>query len=468
LRFLNDRYHGSEWPPSPGRLFQALVAGGKVGAPIRDWNAQWENALSWLEALGAPDIMMRRGYAGHAYTTYVPNNSLDRDGYSTKTSKQVASTILHDHVPGQPDLVYHWKVPDIHTASAHLPALDQVAARLRALGWGIDFATASVCLDQNPEHPEGLELLIPAANGPIAMRVPVSGLLAHLGRCHTAFKARISKQGISPYTRPTRFATVRYHRAHSWCPHRFVAFELRNLEDSTFAARWDQTAVIAAWLRHAAGQALRQEEIEQSWIDSYVLGHTGPNDLGNRLSFVPLPSVGHQHSDGGIRRVLIIEPPAAARDAKDAEGLDLLSIKLPGWVLTDTDNAKRAVLAPLERERSVLPLYTAQAKVWRTVTPVILHGYNRDRRRISLTKTDRLLLQAFELAGLPEGMIESVSFQAAPYWPGSEASSAIRVPRHLIHWPRLHVSVAFTERIQGPVLAGIGRHYGIGVFAAKC
>ena len=55
VRFLDDRYHGltdngesPEWPPSPFRLYQALVAGNARGLtlsnPLRD-------ALRWLETL---------------------------------------------------------------------------------------------------------------------------------------------------------------------------------------------------------------------------------------------------------------------------------------------------------------------------------------------------------------------------------------------------------------------------------
>jgi CRISPR-associated protein Csb2 len=160
---------------------------------------------------------------------------------------------------------------------------------------------------------------------------------------------------------------------------------------------------------------------------------------------------------------MIVEPPEAS---VDAEALDLLRIKLPGWILTDERGTDCAVLAPLREERKVLPFYTRKAKVWQTVTPVILHGYNAARGRISLTKTDRLLCQAFDAAGFPESLIDSIKFQAAPFWAGSGAANAIRVPRHLSNWPRLHVRVEFKEALAGPVLAGLGRHCGIGVFAA--
>jgi CRISPR-associated protein Csb2 len=295
------------------------------------------------------------------------------------------------------------------------------------------------------------------------LRIPEAGFLEHLGECHQAFTRRITKEGINPYTRPTRFGQARYRRARSHSARRSIVFDLQTPGGEPFATRWDQAQIVAAWLRHAAGQALRQEEMSQRWIDSYVLGHTAPEGLGQRLSFVPLPSIGHQHNDGGIRRVMILEPAEASTDA---EALDLLRIKLAGWILTDEHGTDCAVLVPLRDERKVLPFYTRKATVWQTVTPVILHGYNAARGRISLTKTDRLLCQAFDAAGFPESLIDNITFQAAPFWAGAGAANAIRVPRHLSNWPRLHVRVEFKETLTGPVLAGLGRHCGIGVFAA--
>src|ERR1022692_2497436 len=400
VRFLTDRYHGSDWPPSPARLYQALVAGAKTGAPGKQWGVRHQAALEWFERLGPPEIFARPSLAGKQFTLFVPNNSLD-GAVSTRTSKPVAPHILTGHCPG--------------------------------------------------------------ARGGTALRIPAPGFLEHLEECHRAFTSRITKEGVNPYTRPTRFGQARYQRAQSWHPRRSIAFELETPEGGAFAARWVQAQTVAAWVRHAAGEALKQEDLSQAWIDSFVLGHTAPDDLGNRLSFVPLPSIGHQHSDGGIRRVLIVEPPEAEAGA---EALDLLRLKLPGWALTDEHRVRRALLAPLRDESKVLPFYKGEAIVWQTVTPVVLHGHNAARGRISLAKTDRLLCQAFESAGFPQAIIDSITFQPAPYWPGAQASTAIRVPRHLAEWPRVHVRVAFKEPVQGPVLAGIGRHYGIGVFAA--
>jgi CRISPR-associated protein Csb2 len=217
-------------------------------------------------------------------------------------------------------------------------------------------------------------------------------------------------------------------------------------------------------MRHAAAEALRQEELAEEFINSYVLGHVEGADPGYRLSFVPLPSIGHQHSDGCIRRVLVAEPPSAS--GQDAEALDLLGAKFPGWPLTAPGEATpRAYLHSGSGTGSVLDFYVGAGKVWSTVTPVILHGHNTLRRAISLEKTRRLLDQSLAAAGYPVGMVSQVAFQTAPFWPGCDAASRMQVPLHLQRWPRLHIRVEFRAPVPGPVLVGLGRHCGIGVLA---
>lgn len=344
-------------------------------------------------------------------------------------------------------------------------ALDEIAARLRTLGWGVDFAMACVELSDASARPPLLDHLLPDAAGETELPVPQAGLLDHLGACHDAFTHRITMAGVNPYTRPTRFGRAAYHNQALAPARRFIAFELEQPDGSPFASRWDQIQTISAMGRHAAGEALRKEEMDKSWIDSFVLGHNEADDLGHRLSYVPLPSIGHQHSDGSVRRLLIIEPPSISLG--DREALDLLAIKLPGWTLTSDSGASCAILVPVRDPNKVLPFYARSATVWESATPMVLHGFNTLRGNISLAKTDRILCQAFESAGFPESGIESFTFQAAPYWGGCRAAGAIRVPVHLARWPRVHVRVTFKGPVAGPVLAGIGRHYGLGVFAAR-
>ena len=75
LRFHDGRYHGAEdWPPSPARLFQALVASAAKGSEIP---RNEHNALAWLESLDPPAIAAPTMRDGQRYQNFVPNNDLD-------------------------------------------------------------------------------------------------------------------------------------------------------------------------------------------------------------------------------------------------------------------------------------------------------------------------------------------------------------------------------------------------------
>lgn len=474
VRFLTDRYHGDDWPPSPARLFQALVAGAKTGPVATRWQARHESAFEWLERCSHPEIFARPSIEGQSYILFVPNNSWDNKSLKqyehTKTSKLVRPRILKDHQLGHPDLLYRWQLEDVPEIHFHVEALDELASRLRALGWGIDFAAACVNSVSDPAAPSSLERFIPDTSGDIPLPTPRPGLLRHLDDCHRAFKTRITAKGVNSNTRPSEFGQAIYRNSAAAPGRRCVAFDLKQLDDAAFAIfPWHQAQIVAAMLRHTAKEAMTEEEMDSAWIDSYICGHTETRDLGHRLSYVPLPSIGHRHADGGIRRVMIVEPPSPT--PADREALDLLAIKLPGRILTDHGSTERALLSPPKNTSSVLPFYVRKPKqestVWESVTPVCLHGFNTSRGDISLAKTNRLLCQAFETAGFSAANIASLTFQPAPYWGGCAAAGRIRVPDHLSKWPKLHVRVEFLSPIRGPVLAGIGRHYGIGLFAAR-
>src|SRR4051812_22306512 len=85
FRMLDLVFHGRgdggapEWPPSPLRAFQALVAA--AGQRFRrDWafDDHARGPLEWLESLGAPDVIAPAGTpARTAYRLYVPNNHAD-------------------------------------------------------------------------------------------------------------------------------------------------------------------------------------------------------------------------------------------------------------------------------------------------------------------------------------------------------------------------------------------------------
>ena len=78
VRWHDGRYHGSgHWPPSPARLFQALVA----GAAKDGLSGDAEPGATGSETLGPPVIQAPVAKRGQLFRTFVPNNDLDAKGW---------------------------------------------------------------------------------------------------------------------------------------------------------------------------------------------------------------------------------------------------------------------------------------------------------------------------------------------------------------------------------------------------
>src|SRR4051812_34711904 len=82
VTYLDETYHGRrdagepEWPPSPLRLFQALLA--TAATKWREGElAAWAPALRWLEAQRPPLIVTPGHHTGRPRRIAVPNNDLD-------------------------------------------------------------------------------------------------------------------------------------------------------------------------------------------------------------------------------------------------------------------------------------------------------------------------------------------------------------------------------------------------------
>src|SRR5579884_3505650 len=81
--FLDSAFHGRkdggerEWPPSPLRLFQALVAVAAARWGDRQTVGVARDALLWLERQPPPRIVVPSAASGAAYRLSVPNNALD-------------------------------------------------------------------------------------------------------------------------------------------------------------------------------------------------------------------------------------------------------------------------------------------------------------------------------------------------------------------------------------------------------
>ncbi len=495
VRLLAGRYHGEEWPPSPARLFQALVAGTNLGCRMLDW-PQGRTALAWLEGLEPPAIIAPDVTDGFAYTSYVPNNDSDNNSDSPKKipgvykqlsqgiplasairtrgltkEKRIRPRLLYNQSSTDDDellaIHYLWSLPASLSVEnrAQAEQVCRLARNLVALGWGIDMAIGEgSILPETAPLPAGQQHLPSRSGGSIVLKAPDRGFLDDLERTHDAFRHRTRGDAMDTDTRPRAYRLVPYRLVGQALGRLAVPFDLLDAAGEKHRSfRWEDGMLVAAWLRHAAKKRFLAEGWEKDRVDAYVCAHPAKGEENRRLSYVPLPTIGHRYSDGHHRRALVILP---FNDDNVEESLAIL-YRMAGDPLRALDQDRPVAWLAEGKRNSVVRRYLRKSTEWLSVTPVVLHGRDRSGGKFRSRKADKLILQAFAESGYPVERIEEYSYQPAPFWRGPGGARRARVPRHLAHWPRYHVRVVFRAPVQGPVLVGIGRHFGLGVFAAN-
>jgi len=469
--WLLNQYHGEEWPPSPARAYQALVAGLMTGGNRRLVSDGAEEALRWLEQLPPPKIIAKRKRTLEpSYRIAVPNNDMDKParawakGREEDTSKYKTMKEIQPHSldADGPHVVYCWEMGAEEAQYGLI--LKSISECMHTLGWGRDMAYADVEVVEDLPLDVG-ELWQPAPRGSQTLGVPVSGFLDDLKASYQRFVMRSGVGGVNADPRPSVYQLERYGVAGRVTRPRAV-FELTGLDPDrkipySYAGWRGQD--VAAWVRHAANLSI-QKDPRWDQAGEFVSGHVMEGDRNQRLSYVPLPSVGHPRSDGRIRRIAILGPVGASENA-EPELIEYLQRTMLGQVLTSEGGTAVCRLAELADSDSIWLRYRRQARRWRTVTPVILHGFNTQRGQISLKKTDLLIGQAFDESGFPKELIQEFQFQEAPLVPNTTAAKAVWKAKHLRKRPAYHLDVTFREKVEGPMVIGIGRHYGLGLFA---
>ena len=491
VRFHEGRYHGldnrkaAEWPPAPARLFQALMAGSAQGAMVPQTTAA---ALDWLEQLQPPVIAAPHGTPGQAFTSYVPNNDLDAElakGSAPNMDSAVAAIrigksirpTLFDH--GTP-ILYCWIFKGDGKAAT---ALAVAAKRLYQLGRGIDLAWAQAEITDTEsakqrmaEHPgvlympsegggSGRELLCPRPS----LR---SSLTAHFEGMRTRFRPsgdnrRRSHLFVQP-PKP-RLAKVAYNVEQN----RFM-FELREPSAKREFASWPLKAAteLVQAVRNQAANLLRDMLPDLAdKVELYLIGRNAQNaDKAKRVQIVPIPSVGHEHADMGIRRLAVYVPQSCPLRADD------LAWAFAQVAWEDTDGVIFRELQRVEDD-SMAKQFEASSRRWRSVTPLALPVANRRRidpdRQSKEAKdaTERIaeevracaaVRQALRHAGVSEPPA-NISVQREPYDNrGARAelfASGTRFSKHAL-W---HVEITFSKPIAGPLLLGNGRFLGLGL-----
>jgi len=486
IRFLQPLVHGRrdsdepEWPPSPLRVFQALTA-----AAAAHWNERKElvhaaAALKWLEAQPRPEIVAADATSSQvSYHLYMPNNTADlaakswTKGKAAKSRKPAEKDVRPTHLA---DDAVHYLYPipaDSSECDSHLPTLKAAARSITCVGWGTDMATGDAAvIGANDAAKLPGRRWLPAASGGTPLRVPLAGTLDDLIRKHHDFLGRLTNNGFRPVPPLKAFRVQSYRRDDDPFQRPFRVFELRTVDGSRFRYPPARFIHIAGMLRHLAIETMETSPptgVPDGWVSSYVAGHAGKDEREHRqLSYLPLPSIGHLHTDPGVRRVMIAAPPG------DEERLEYIARRLAGRQLRPSlgneFKFEPPILVPVRKD-NIARFYTQPARTWHSVTPVILPGHDDHKPHKTLKLVEAALAQSgidrrcsFEWSALSRF---PKSLSAFKYDKEGRPTGYIR-PKHLLSQTAVHLTVQFDEGVElhGPLVIGAGRHCGFGLMAA--
>ncbi len=485
----NDRYHGSpEWPPSPARLFQALVAGAALGSLSEDVLV----ALEWLETLGPTTIAFPRAKVGQPFTNYVPDNDLDAvDGDPGRVSEvRDAKRVQPRLLDGEPLFLYGWSLENPVDCARNCQAVRDIVGRLYQFGRGIDmaWATSEVVTEEEfqarlSSYPGTVWRPSPGGAGR-TLACPVQGSLRSLLARHAAGCSRLKADPSAAGSRrvfsqlpAAHFLQVPYDSPPS---RRLYELRHRSGQAGLAALPLALASSLVVWLRDGAVERLRRAlpdsaaQIEQVLVGRKPDG-TGEGPTSLRVRIVPLPSIGFQHADRGIRRVLVEVPAGGPVRPDDVHwafsGLDLKNTDLDA-VVVPAGHAKMLEHFGVEGGarsriwRSVTPAALPEAASWRRIDPKRIAEEAKDgaERAAEEARAAAAVAQALRHAGV-HARAETIRVQREPFEGRGERAEAF-APGTRFRKERLwHVEVAFDAPVQGPLVIGDGRFLGLGVMA---
>lgn len=495
VRFCSDRYNGfdvggrPEWPPSPARLFQALAAGAAKGAVLRNEDRQ---TLVWLEQLKAPTIAAPIVHKGQSFRHFMPNNDIDAvDGDPGRIGEiRTASKRFHPRIfdPETPFL-YVWSFDHMGDYDERMC---EIAEQIYQVGRGIDMAWA-VAEILDPDEAEaclsthGGAIYRPAtkSGGDHELACPLPGSLKSLieryGRSRTRFatlmepagtkrgpsRIQVAGQTLSQPPKP-RFCQVSYNS-----PPVRLLYELRDTTKKADFHPWplSRVARLVETIRNDAATKLREAFPNEADVVARVFGlcrDATEADKAVRIRIIPLPSIGHQHADYGVRRLLVEISPNCPLAADDID-----------WAFSRFGEIERTtgeVLWTLvsAEERGMLSHYGAGDNIqsgfcfWRTVTPMALpearsRGQKKGSERADIERgAAAALTQALRYAGVTS-RLESLRLQREPFDAKGARAESFAPCTRFAPGRLWHVEITFAQPVAGTLLTGDGRYLGLGL-----
>lgn len=497
-----------EWPPSPMRAFQALVNATSLRYRGSSLPPEVESALTLIEAIRpsifAPDAQP----STVGYRAYVPHNQADLVSAAwdrgnidasiashrmEKDIRPIRITVSDESIPA---LHYLYPLTQPATDAERLLAVVRPCVRsIYSLGWGIDQVVADATLLASTEFPNSAGYRWqPADSGRHRLRAHRKGSLHALRQRHDRFLMRLADGKFSPVPPVAAMDIVRYACEGDSLPRPHAIFKLLDPHEEPARYPHAKFVHIAGMVRHTAIAAMLKDpppwiapSDHADFVNRVIRGKRDPSlaEEHKQFSYVPLPSIGHEHADGIIRNVMLVASIGLERElAHLAERIDGEPLKPEGEfedcnadsLPSETYRAELRLFSP-PKNKFIKICYLGSSRVWQTVTPVILDGHNKksksDKPEAVARATEKLICKALQRAGI-ESPCE-FTWKSTPYYKNclsahkydrSGRHTGYHRPKHLKDLTAVHVRLRFEHPVTGPVAIGAGRHCGFGLLAA--
>ncbi len=438
----------AEWPPSPDRLFSALV---DSMSSMDDGPAK-AGALRWLESLEPPEVMCPPHGARDVHAFWVPVQ--DRKGGDGRH--------YDGRGPGLPPVARkpRWfpavALPDDERTvtmawNADPPAevidgLKYLAAGVSRLGHSSSLVRVEV---KTGAEARGRIRYVPGRGGGMPIKCPFPGRLDDL---------------LEGYREAKETGAV-------WHPSLSVSCPRYSILDDSAAAQvspiWGEWTVLG--IRGtvptpesfpAVAKAIHSAIVsELGRAVPEALSGLAPDESPSRrphMAIVPMLNVGWPHSSGGLLGVSLVMPVGTNGGSHEMTALGTAvgaltspdnQIVLPGGAAVSFGPADGRTSLQTDR-------YTRASRVWTTVTPIAV-----DRHCHPGKDPGPGIADSVERMGLPRPAQVEVSRGGMAYG----ASHAGRWVRHAGRGGLWHARIEFSEAVPGPVMVGAMRYRGLGL-----
>lgn len=487
-------YSGREWPPSPARLFKALVASARAGwaqtnRKAIDDSLRVLEQQGWSENTKLPEIIAPRAeLRTPRQRRFVPNNSKNWP-HERKLNPEKGIDLEPEPIVGwdidAPYTVWYWW-PNVE--ASHVPVLREVTRRVFSVGKGEDLTVLDAA-DAAP--PANAVRWQPATSGAL-LEVPETGCL---DVCVAVFARDLNDLPL-PAAGVRAVAYASDVAASTQPVTTFVLGLWRNGKRCSWDARLLRQVVgpirhLLDEIRNEIVALLARSPSERPAMETLVrrvlLGHDDSDKpiTEPHLAVLPLPSVLGPYPDGRIRRVALADF-GRSNDPHRHSIVELAQVLLHGRELRDNGRGTGVVL-DTEPDGQWLRTITRCSRIWTTVTPMVqvakeltssewqrLLDARRSAareptkagaRELHLRERRRELIERSVQQAIADQdvRIESIDFGSGGSFAGVHVATQYRANGYLGETPKLHLRVTFDRPVAGPLAVGRGRHVGFGV-----